>query len=155
MSNLRKNNIPGTARGLLAAGTSAPGVPALLTQNGWVQGNSLVVPDNEYLELIGTTKELGQLVDTLTNDGIQQIKCNAGNELGSWCVRVEADHPDHAMSSSTLTLLVIGPATALGGTKDPRAPWHWFGVVRKGVSIKLDGDFDDALETAKGYDPVN
>jgi hypothetical protein len=154
MQNLKKKNIPATARGLLKAGTSAPDVPDLLTQNGYVQGNSLIVPNNEYLELIGTTGELQQLANRLTKAGIHEIKCKPNNQLAAWCVRVDADHPDHVMSSSTLTLLVIGAATAFGGTIDPAPPWNWFGVVRKGVLMKLD-DFDAALEDAKEYDIVN
>jgi hypothetical protein len=124
--------------------------PANLKKQLITQGKSLMVPDNGFVALVGTTKELKQFRDDLKLD---EIRCKPGDQLQTWCVRVDANHPDHVLSKSTLTLLVIGRAKEMGDT--PKAPWQWFGVRHQGVSTNLDNDFDQALDTAAEFDAVN
>jgi hypothetical protein len=158
-NDLQAKRIPTLVKGLLAAGPkqSSPNGPTLLKNRKLVEGESLMVPGDEFLALVGTSAELRQLVDELKTAGIKEIKCKSPNELVTWCTRVDANHPDHIASTSTLTLLVIGRAGkgSLFDTKEPDSyndashwPWRWFGVTRKGVSMKLDDDFDKAFEEA-------
>jgi hypothetical protein len=152
MRDLNKQRIPTLVQALLNANIKNKDAPAFLKK--FVQNNSLIVPDNEFLVLVGTTSELQQLVKDLKNAGIDEIRCKPGNELVTWCVRVDANHPDHVLGKSTLTVLVIGKASVFG-KRDPDTTWQWFGITKKGVLTSLDKDFDDALEKAKKFTPVN
>jgi hypothetical protein len=116
----------------------------------WNQHN----PPMLCLLLIGTTEELKEFRNQLKGEGIDQIDCQNHDELVTWCVRVDANHPDHVMGTSTLTLLVIGGKSAIGD-ETPKPPWKSFGVTQKGrASMKLDNTFDEALDTAKKLNPV-
>ena len=145
---LKKEEIVNLAVATLQVGDSKPAnLKGALT----TQGKSLVVPDNGFVALVGTTKELKEFRDGLT--GIDEIRCKAGDQLQTWCVRVDANHPDHVLSKSTLTLLAIGRAKRMGDA--PKAPWRVFGVTRKGVYTTLDEDFDKALDAVAEIKAVN
>jgi hypothetical protein len=149
-SYLKKEEIVNLAVATLDKQVGDP-KPANLKKQLTTQGKSLVVPDNGFVALVGTTRELKEFRDGLT--GIDEFRCKSGDQLQTWCVRVAANHPDHVVSESTLTLLVIGRAKEMGDT--PKAPWRWFGVRRQGVSTKLDEEFDEALDAVAEIKAVN
>ena len=152
---IKPDYIPTLAATAFKAGKSAP---AILKKHVDKQG-TLVLPNDQFLVLAGTTGELKQFRAGLNAAGVDAIGCarrrDSGDPLVTWCARVDVKHPDKKqLHDATVTLVVICRESLWVGSRFAKPPWEAFPHGLAGV-LHLDNDFDAALDVAQKHPKAN
>jgi hypothetical protein len=149
--------VPTLAATAFKAGKSDP---AILGKRVGNRG-AVILPDDQFLVLAGTTGELKRLRAELNTAGINAIGCgqrrdtDTGSPLVTWAARVDVAHPDKKqLHDATVTLVVIFREKLWSGSRHPKAPWRAFPHGMRGL-LNLDDDFDEALNDAQQQAKAN
>jgi hypothetical protein len=158
---LDDNMIPTLAAVAMKKGNSDP---VSLTKRPLVldkKDNSLTVPIDEFLVLVGTTAELKDFrrrlnaanVDAI---GFKQSRRSSGSPLVTWCTRANVKHPEKKIEpgGTDVTVLLICRDDLLTGSPFPQDPWHPFDHSLSGL-LELDDDFDRKLDAARKLAKAN
>jgi hypothetical protein len=124
--------------------------------------NSLTLPADQFLVLVGTTAELKQFRAGLNAAGVDAIgfkqRRSSGSPLVTWCARANVKHPDSGKKlepgGTDVTVLLIFRESLISGSPLPKVPWH---PIDHGLSglLLLDNGFDKKLEGARKLAKAN
>lgn len=120
---------------------------------------TLVLPNDQFLVLVGTTDELKKFRAELNEAGVKAIGCgqyrlSGVSPLVAWCARVDTSHPDKMqLHDATVTLVVLCRENLWVGSNLAKPPWYDFPNLFGAVS--LDDIFDSALDLAKNHPKAN
>ena len=121
---------------------------------------TLVLPDDQFMVLVGTTGELKQFRAGLNGAGVdaigsgRRVSISSISPLVAWCARVDTKHPDKKqLHDATVTLLVICETSLWAGSPLAKPPWHDF--PSQFGALSLDNSFDAAVDFAKKHPKAN
>ena len=127
------------------------------------KGKSLIMPDDQFLVIVGMTEEISAFRDGITSTGVDSITCTSHrssdlDQLITWVARVDLKHPDRSVpGKTTVTAIVIGRECLFekNWNRLPHDPWDSFAATLRDTTMRIGAAFDNALAAARKVRKAN